>query len=181
MICAALALISDDSDRQLVAEMYERYERLMYNVALGILHDSHDAEDAVQTAFVRIINHLQKIIENGGYNHAGYFAVIARNVALNMLGDSRQTESIDDYCDLSDDVSLEADMLSRLGEEAIAKAVKSLSEVDRDIMYLHLYEKMSVKVIAELMHMQMNTVSAHIYRAKKKLAEMLRERGMNYE
>ena len=48
-------------------------------------------------------------------------------------------------------------------------------------MYLNLYEEMQAKDIAELMGMQPNTVSVHIYRARRKLAEILRERGMDYE
>ncbi|MDE7193262.1 MAG: sigma-70 family RNA polymerase sigma factor [Oscillospiraceae bacterium] len=183
LYCSALALIKDDSDRELVQRIYDRYERMMYSMALSILRDPADAEDAVQTAFVRIIDHLQIILEKGCHNHKAYFVIIAKHVALNMLHkrNNHPVEDIDEHYELSDDVSVETAVLSRLGEEEIARAVNSLSDTDRDIMYLNLYEGMQAKEIAELAGMKPNTVSVRIRRAKKKLADILRERGINYE
>lgn len=183
LYCSALALIKDDSDRELVQRIYDRYERMMYSMALSVLHDPADAEDAVQTAFVRIIDHLQKIIEKGCHNHKAYFVIIAKHVALNMISkrNNHPEEDIDEHYELSDDVSVESETLSRLSMEEIARAVDRLSETDRDIMYLNLYEGMQAREIAELVGMKPNTVSVRIHRAKKKLADMLRERGINYE
>ncbi len=183
MICAALLMIGSDSDRELVESLYERYEQMMYNVAFSILHNRAEAEDAVQTSFVRIIDNLQNIFEKGCHNHAGYFVIIAKNVAINMLNKQKKhpMESIDEHYELSVDSYVETELLSRLGANEISEAVNSLSEIDRDIMYLNLYEEMQAKDIAELMGMQPNTVSVHIYRARRKLAEILRERGMDYE
>ena len=183
LYCSALAMIKDDSDRELVQRIYDRYERMMYSMAFSVLHDRADAEDAVQTAFVRIIDNLQKILEKGCHNHKAYFVIIAKHVALNMLKkrNGHPEEDIDEHYDLSGDVSVEREALSRLGEEEIARAVASLSETDRDIMYLNLYEGMQAKDIAALVGMSPNTVSVHIHRAKKKLADILWERGINYE
>lgn len=183
LYCSALALIKDDSDRELVQRIYDRYERMMYSMALSVLHDPADAEDAVQTAFVRIIDHLQKIIEKGCHNHKAYFVIIAKHVALNMISkrNNHPEEDIDEHYELSDDVSVESETLSRLSMEEIARAVDRLSETDRDIMYLNLYEGMQAREIAELVGMKPNTVSVRIHRAKKKLADTLRERGINYE
>lgn len=183
LYCSALAMIRDDSDRELVQRIYDRYERMMYAMAFSILHDPSEAEDAVQTAFVRIIDNLQKILEKGCHNHKGYFVIIVKHVAINMLNrrNNHPNEDIDAYCGLADEICVETEALSRLGEEEIARAVKQLSDTDRDIMYLNLYEGMQAKDIAALVGMTPNTVSAHIYRAKKRLAEILRERGMNYE
>lgn len=184
LYCSALALIKDDSDRELVQRIYDRYERMMYAMALSILHNPADAEDAVQTAFVRIIDHLQKIIEKGCHNHKAYFVIIAKHVALNMISkrNNHPEEDIDEHYELSDNnIPVERETLLRLSAEEIARAVDSLSETDRDIMYLNLYEGMQSREIAELVGMKPNTVSVRIHRAKKKLADMLWERGINYE
>ncbi len=183
MICEALLLIGSDSDRELVESLYRQYEQMMYNVAFSVLRDREEAEDAVQISFLRIIDNLQNIIEKGCHNHAGYFVIIAKHVAINMLNRQKKhlIESIDEHYELSADSSVETELISRISAKEIEEAIKTLSEVDRDIMYLNLYEGMQAKDIAKLMDMQPNTVSVHIYRARKKLAEILRERGINYE
>ena len=111
MICAALLMIGSDSDRELVESLYERYEQMMYNVAFSILHNRAEAEDAVQTSFVRIIDNLQNIFEKGCHNHAGYFVIIAKNVAINMLNKQKKhpMESIDEHYELSVDSYVETD------------------------------------------------------------------------
>src|ERR1700680_1965434 len=43
--------------QEALAELYDRYGRLAYSVALRVLGDPGRAEDAVQEAFLRIWNH----------------------------------------------------------------------------------------------------------------------------
>ena len=54
-------------DRSLSAEeaetarrIYCAYKNKMFSIALGILHDSHDAEDAVSESVVRIIRNIDR-------------------------------------------------------------------------------------------------------------------------
>ena len=46
--------MSDSSDNRLIKELYETHREMMLKIALGILHNRADAEDAVQDVFLRI-------------------------------------------------------------------------------------------------------------------------------
>lgn len=61
MISGALAMISDNNDREFVRLLFEKNEQLLYNVAHKILNNCTDAEDAVQDTFVSVIKNLEKI------------------------------------------------------------------------------------------------------------------------
>lgn len=54
MISAVLALLESDEQRSALAEFYARSKNRLYYIALSKLHNSADAEDAVQEVFSRI-------------------------------------------------------------------------------------------------------------------------------
>ncbi len=56
-----LTMIDSDEDKSKFEVIYENYRNLMFFVAKKILYSDSDAEDAVQDAFIRIINNLDKI------------------------------------------------------------------------------------------------------------------------
>lgn len=61
MLSLYLSMVETDEQRTFIEELYKNYERKMYGVAFGILHNKHDAEDAVHSAFIRIIENVEKI------------------------------------------------------------------------------------------------------------------------
>ena len=54
MISAALAVLEFDGQRSELSEIYEKYRKRFVGVALKVLRNREDAEDAVQEAFLRI-------------------------------------------------------------------------------------------------------------------------------
>ena len=61
MLSIYLSMVETDEERDLVTRIYTHFERMMYKIALGILKNPQDAEDAVSEAFIRIIKNLDKI------------------------------------------------------------------------------------------------------------------------
>ena len=49
----------DDVDT--VVSLFQLYEQKMYHIAFAILHDCHQAEDAVMDAFVRLLERKYRI------------------------------------------------------------------------------------------------------------------------
>ena len=56
-----LAMLESDKDRTQFLQVYNQCYAKMEEVALRILKNQHDAEDAVQNAFVQVIQHFEKI------------------------------------------------------------------------------------------------------------------------
>ena len=57
-----LQTIESEEDKSKFEGIYYRYRKLMFHVAMKILHNRQDAEDAVHQAFVSIIENLEKIL-----------------------------------------------------------------------------------------------------------------------
>ena len=56
MISTALALLEPDEQRNVLSEFYQKYKNRFYAIAYSKLHGKAAAEDAVQEAFLRIVD-----------------------------------------------------------------------------------------------------------------------------
>ena len=56
-----LAELDTQEDKDKFAELYEKYSRKMYHIALSILKNPADAEDAVDIVFSRLANKFTEI------------------------------------------------------------------------------------------------------------------------
>ena len=61
MLSIYLSMVETEEEKDLVTELYNTYKQILFNVSMSILHNTADAEDAVQETFVRIISNLSKI------------------------------------------------------------------------------------------------------------------------
>ena len=61
MISAALAVLESEEQRNELSEIYENNISNFYNIAFQQLHNKHDAEDAIQDAFLAIANNIKLI------------------------------------------------------------------------------------------------------------------------
>lgn len=79
-----LALIEDESDKDKFERLYLNYRQTMFYAANRILHDTHLAEDAVHQAFLRVIDHLDKINENDGHKTRAFLVVIVEHLSIDL-------------------------------------------------------------------------------------------------
>ena len=64
MLSFFLSALESEEDRRRFRAVYEQYHGRLERVALGILKDQRDAEDAIQNAFFQVVRHFEKIYQN---------------------------------------------------------------------------------------------------------------------
>ena len=91
-----LSLIEDDQRRDRLAELYKLYKQPMMDIAADILHNGHDAEDAVHTVFLNIATKRISILDDLSdiQDLKYYLLASARNAAVNMLKANNRTVSL---------------------------------------------------------------------------------------
>lgn len=171
------------SDENLIGELFSEYRQMMLKIALGILHNKTDAEDAVQDAFLCIINNLEKISQIPCYERAGYFATIIehRSIDIYRKRNRHAMEDIEEQYDLSSDECVEETALLSVTVNEIKKAMNELSDRDYEILYLHLFKEMSSGEISVATGIPENSIRVYIQRARKRFAKILHKRGINYD
>ena len=144
----------------------------MYSVAYGILHNSHDAEDAVHQAFLSIANNFKKISSIPYQELKPYLVIIVRNTSINIYNKNKR--HAEHTAELSDELaSIEVDFFESFAYEELLRTISKFSLKHRDILYLHYVNGFSTKEISQILNISVDTVWKRIERAKKQLKELL--------
>src|ERR1700753_2049809 len=82
-------------DQRAMAEVFDRYGRAVYSVALRILKDTGHAEDVMQEIFFQIWRNSDSFVQGRG-SLGAWLVVVARNRSIDMLRRRKPVDSVDD-------------------------------------------------------------------------------------
>ena len=175
-----LLSIADESDHAKVEYIYHRYHKDMLRVAKARLHGwgvsnyEFDAEDAVQNAFVKIINHIDKIdFTAEDKSIRAYILKIVANEAANVAEDLRVTDDINEFADRIEDGDFFGELRVQERYEDVIEAIQQLDERYSIPLSLRAEKNMEIKEIAELLGIAEKSVYTRLERARKMLIEIL--------
>lgn len=154
--------------------LYKNYKRLMFRIAYDILKNEQDAEDAVRDAFVKLSENLDRIADADSPRARNFAAVVTRNICFNILRGKHIEDDIDET-DAAYDKSAEDEFLSAQSVETLERAVLSLPEKYRDIMYITVYEELELRDAAKLLGITYENAKSRLKRARKKISEFLKK------
>ena len=97
MLIYLLTLIDNEGDRQTFTAIYQEYHVQMEKVALRILSEHNDAEDAVQNAWIQVIKHFHKVSEIPCEELLFWLISITKNEALMILRKRRKTVPLENW------------------------------------------------------------------------------------
>ena len=149
MLSFYLSALESAADKEDFRALYRRYHGVMERTALAILPDPRDAEEAVQEAFIRVIENFSKIYEIPCKNLGAWLVTIVRNEAITMLrrrrdhlpldedwaGFERQARDAPDYASLVallDAAAQEAEALPQEPPELSPRHGRSMRAMLRD-------------------------------------------------
>lgn len=166
-----------------INELFRDYRQTMLKIALRILDSQSEAEDAVQDAFLQIINNHEKIMSLPRKQQPFYLVAVIENVCYNNLKKKKRhpTEDIEKYYEIASDYSVEKKADEKVLTKEVISALKLLSERDYGIMYFFYFEEMPPAEIAKTLDISQKNIYKYIDRAKKRLKKILNERGISYD
>lgn len=92
-----ITFVDDEADRQKFTAIYQEYHAKMEKVALRILSDQKDAEDAVQNAWIQVIENFSKISKITCGELLFWLVSITKNEALMILRKKRKTVPLEEW------------------------------------------------------------------------------------
>jgi RNA polymerase sigma-70 factor (ECF subfamily) len=165
------------SDHVAYRELVDRYKDAGYRVALQILRQPADAEDALQEAFIKAYVYLDSYSPK--YRFYTWFSTIVRNVALSQLRarDWVVTPLPDETVRPVRTVVEECPELAALATsraDMVREAVIALPERYRRVLVLRYWHDLTYDEIATVTKQSMAAVKTQLHRAKFLLGEGLR-------
>ena len=162
-----------------MADLYDRYGRMMYALIYRMVHNSAAAEDLVQETFLRIWNRVQAFDQERGALGPWVLAV-ARNRAIDylrsvdgrMAQNSLEVEKIEHPSRFRD---FEKDILNLDRARQLRAAFEKLTPNQREVLELAYFEGLSQSEMAERMKQPLGTVKTWVRTALKTLRQHLGE------
>ena len=167
-----LQMIESEEDRSKFEALYTRYRNLMFSVALKILRDSYDAEDAVHQAFVSVIDHLDKVGEVDCPATRSFVVIITENKAIDLIRSRKHLsgeELVESLCGIE---------IPLPGDGGLADAMAKLPARYREVLLLRYDSGYSTRELADMMDITESSMQKLIWRAKTALRRQLDEDGV---
>lgn len=162
-------------------ELIRPYERSVYLMALSLLHNEAEAEDAAQEAFIKAYRHLSKFRSESRFST--WLISIVLNEARGRLRRKQPglTDSIDDTAEgsvtpaqLTDWREIPSESLERQEVRAlIRRALSELPVAYREVFVLRELEERNVQETAETLGITSASVKMRLHRARMMLQKQL--------
>lgn len=174
-----------DEARESFSDLVAAQQRPALRLALYLLRDPADAEEAVQDAFVKVFTHIVS------YREDLPFEAWFRRILVNTCRDRRKSRMRRRRWELSgssgesewsaidraaaSSPTPEERVLSRETGRAVLKAIDQLPGRQREVLLLCHTEGRSPREVGTLMGLNESTVRVHLFRALRKLRAALED------
>jgi len=174
---AVVALVAR-SDESALAELYDRFGRVAYGVALRILRDEKLAEDAVQEGFLTAWRSADRFMPERAKASTWLLTLVHRRaVDLVRREDRRRAEPLAFDLEPAPSGSVEDDAWLRFERERVQAALRQLPDQQRETLELAYYGGFSQSELAERLGQPLGTIKSRMFTGLARLRELLAEPG----
>ncbi len=173
MLVYYLTLIDEPGDKDKFTEIYNKYNILMFKVAMSVMHNEALAKETVQDCLLKIAMNITDFPAVGTKKAEAMIVIMVRNKSINNLKLEHydNTLPIDEAKVISRDALNE--ILSDIGHKHLVQEILNLDSIYSDILTLRLIYDYGVDEIASLLDISVHTAKSRIYRGRKILKEHL--------
>lgn len=159
--------------------LVDRYKDLVYSLSLRMLKNREEAEEVSQDTFVKVFKSLPRF--KGDSKFSTWIYKIAYNTCLDRLKKNKKFYNdvpIDEFTEhqvRTIDDALE-NLEAKEREQAIQDCISLLPNEDGFLLTLYYFEEQSLDDISKVMGLTPNNVKVKLFRSRKKLAAILKQR-----
>jgi RNA polymerase sigma factor (sigma-70 family) len=160
-------------EKHLFEIIIKKYNQRLYRVCMAILHDDDEAEDMMQTAYIKAYENLNRF--EGRANFSTWLTRIAINECLMRLKKRKKIIQLDNSIS---ELQIEnrhpmSAFINKELKEILEKAIAGLPEKYRIVFMLREIEGMNVEETTECLAISEANVKVRLNRAKEMLRESL--------
>jgi RNA polymerase sigma factor (sigma-70 family) len=147
------------------SELYQRHYEAVFRAALRVTGNPADAEDVLQTVFMRVLARGGGIEIDGVALPAAYFRRAAVNAAVDVLR-RRELRAESDYDPEAPPTAAQPPLLLK---ERLRRAIAVLDRDDASLFLLRHVEGLSIEELAAMFEIEKNNVTVRLHRVRRRL------------
>lgn len=173
MLIYLLALIDDEADWRKFTMIFNQYHHRMEQVAMRILTEQKDAEDAVQNAFIQVIKHFEKVSEISCEELPFWLISITKNEALMIRRKNQRVTTLENWDAFAETTDSDMDY------QAVVALFTRLPETYRGVLEMKLLLGYSDREIAQHLDITEAAVSTRANRGRLLLRRIMEKEGFH--
>ena len=166
-----------DGNQRAFETLIDRYQRPIYNLALRFAASREDAEDIVQTVFVKVYEKLNTY--DPKHKFFSWLYKIAVNESINHLNRRRNFDQFQEEIHSGYQVQDEPQQDLELNSK-IDNALLELKPDYRIVVILNHFQDMTYREISYILDIHENKVKSRLFSARKKLRSILMKKGISH-
>jgi RNA polymerase sigma-70 factor, ECF subfamily len=175
----ALVALAARSEQSALAELYDRFGRPAYGLALRILRDEALAEDAVQEAFLALWRTAARFVPERGKASTWILTLVHRRaVDIVRREERRRADALEQAPEPESRVAVDEEAWLRLQRERVQDALRKLPDQQREAIELAYYGGFTQSELAERLGQPLGTIKSRMFMGLARLRELLGEPGM---
>ena len=157
-----------------VNELYLKYNKMVYNLALTYVKDTYLAEDLSHEILVKCYLARKKF--NGDCSFHTWMYRIAINHCIDFLRKGYRYRDLPhehiDFLNEKDVSTPESEVLTNFDHEELRNKLKQLPSHYEEVLILYYFKEQSMKEIEHHLNIKLSTIKTRLFRAKRMLKEM---------
>jgi RNA polymerase sigma factor (sigma-70 family) len=174
----ALVALAARSEQSALAELYDRYGRPAYGLALRILRDERLAEDAVQEAFLALWRTASRFVPERGKASTWILTLVHRRAVDLVRREERRRADTLEGAPEPGGGAVDEEAWLRLQRERVQDALKLLPDQQREAIELAYYGGFTQSELAERLGQPLGTIKSRMFMGLSRLRELLGDPGM---
>jgi RNA polymerase sigma factor (sigma-70 family) len=175
----ALVALAARSEQSALAELYDRYGRPAYGLALRILRDDALAEDAVQEAFLALWRTASRFVPERGKASTWILTLVHRRaVDLVRREERRRADTLEQAPERDAGRAVDEEAWLRLQRERVQEALAMLSDQQREAIELAYYGGFTQSELADRLGQPLGTIKSRMFTGLARLRELLGDPGL---
>ncbi len=168
-----------NGDTSAFSVLVDRYKDLVFSLTIKMLKNREEAEEVSQDTFIKVYKSLNMF--KGDSKFSTWIYRVAYNTCLDRLKKNKKQFNnvpIDEFTEhqvKTIDNALDT-LENNERDKAIQDCITLLPSDDAFLLTLYYFEEQSLDEIAKVMNLTANHVKVKLFRSRKKLAAILKER-----
>jgi RNA polymerase sigma-70 factor (ECF subfamily) len=172
----AVVLLVARGHQTALAELYDRFGRVAWGLAMRILRDESLAEDAVQDAFTTAWKTASRFVPERASARTWLLTLVHRRaVDVVRREERRRSEPLDERFEAAAGGAADDEVLLRLERERVQRALAELPDREREALELAYYGGFSQSELAERLGQPLGTIKSRMFTGLARLRELLQE------
>jgi RNA polymerase sigma-70 factor (ECF subfamily) len=166
------------SQQAALAELYDRFGRIAYGLALRVVRDEALAEDAVQEGFLAVWRTAARFVPERGKASTWILTLVHRRAVDVVRREERRRADTLEGAPEPGGGDVHEDAWLRLQRERVQDALRQLPDAQREALELAYYGGFSQSELAERLGQPIGTIKSRMFAGLSRLRELLGEPGL---